>query len=188
MKDLLEQIIRENKHELEEEAPLGHFERFEAKLNREHKKQIRFDRKFILQLAASLVFILLLGNQLRMYFAPDQGKQTQETATLSSVSDEYSEVEFYYTSAINQGMSEWDKLVEDGFISEADQQMMTNEIKEFDRMQEQLQQELQANPDDERVINAMLDYYQARLSITTLIVDKLKEVKHQKMTQNETEI
>ena len=34
----------------------------------------------------------------------------------------------------------------------------------------------------------MLDYYQARLSVTTLIIEKLKEVKHQKLTHNETEI
>lgn len=188
MKDVLEKIIRENRNKLEEDAPLGHFERFEAKLNKQHRKPFRTDRKFILQLAASLVFVLLLGNQLRMYFAPDHTSQPTEIATLSSVSDEYSEVEFYFTSAINQGMSEWNKLIKDGYISEANQKMMTNEIKEFDRMEKQLQKELQANPDDERVIQAMLEYYQARLSVTTLIIDKLKEVKHQKITQNETEI
>ena len=188
MNDLLEKIIRENKQELEEDAPLGHFERFEAKLDQAHKKPFKFNRKFVLQLAASLVFVLLLGNQLRMYFAADQASQEQETLTLSSVSDEYSEVEFYFTSAIDQGMNEWDKLIKDGYISETDQRMMTNEIEEFDRIQEQLQKELQANPGDERVIQAMLEYYQAKLSVITLIIDKLKEVKNQKLTHNETEI
>ncbi len=188
MKDLLEKIIRENKDALEQDAPMGHFERFEAKLNKDFKHRNKFGPKLYLQLAASLVFVLLLGNQLRIYFAPDQAIHQDETATLSSVSDEYREVEFYFTSAINQGMTEWDKLIEDGFISEADQQMMSKEIEEFERMQNQLQQELQSNPDDERVINAMLDYYQARLSVTTLIIDKLKEVKHKKITQHETEI
>ena len=171
MKDLLEKIIRENKDALEQDAPTGHFERFETKLNKSFKHRNKFGTKFYLQLAASLIFVLLLGNQLRIYFAPDRAKQQDEMATLSSVSDEYREVEFYFTSAINQGMTEWDKLIEDGFIS-----------------QNQLQKELQANPDDERVINAMLDYYQARLSVTTLIIEKLKEVKHQKLTHNETEI
>ena len=150
MKDLLEKIIRENKDALEQDAPTGHFERFETKLNKSFKHRNKFGTKFYLQLAASLIFVLLLGNQLRIYFAPDRAKQQDEMATLSSVSDEYREVEFYFTSAINQGMTEWDKLIEDGFISEADQQMMTKEIEEFDRMQNQLQKELQANPDDER--------------------------------------
>lgn len=65
---------------------------------------------------------------------------------------------------------------------------MENELEDFDRIQAQLQKELEANPEDERVINAMLEYYQAKLSIITLIIEKLKEAKQQKITHNETEI
>ena len=183
MSDILEKAIRENKDALVEDAPEGHFERFEAKLNKEFKTKNKFNRR-LLQIAAVLIFALLLGNQLRIYFAP---KQVQVTS-LASVSPEYGEVEFYFTSTIDQSMVEWEKLNKEGYISEADQQMMTNEILEFDQLQAQLQQELKANPDDERVINAMLEYYQAKLSVITLITDKLKEVKQQKLTNNETEI
>ncbi len=185
MNDLLEKTIRENKQALEEDAPMGHFERFEAKLDQElhHKKQ--FNRKIYLQLAAAVVFALLLGNQLRMYFSTEK---EVAPVTLASVSEEYGEVEFYFTSSIDQSMQQWEKLIADGYISEANQQMMAKEMKEFDQMEAQLQEELQANPDDERVINAMLEYYQAKLSVITLIIDKLKEVKQQKMTDNETEV
>jgi hypothetical protein len=65
---------------------------------------------------------------------------------------------------------------------------MAKEMEEFDKMEAQLQKELNANPDDQRVIDAMLEYYQAKLSVITLIIDKLKEVKQQKTTDNETEI
>ncbi|MGQ7869434.1 hypothetical protein [Sunxiuqinia sp. sy24] len=184
MNDLLEKIIRENKDAFEEDAPLGHFDRFESKLDKEFKHRNRFNRKFYLQLAASLLFVLLLGNQVRMYLAPTQA----DLPTLASVSAEYGEVEYYFTSSIDQGMQEWDQLSKDGFISEADQKMMTKELEEFDQIQAQLQKELEANPDDERVINAMLEYYQAKLSVITLIIEKLKEVKHQKMIHNETQI
>lgn len=185
MNDLLEKTIRENKQALEDDAPLGHLERFKAKMDKELKHQKRFSLKIYVQVAASLIFVLLLGNQIRMYLVPEQSKAT---ATLASVSKEYGEVEFYFTSAIDQSMIEWNKLNEEGFISKTDQQMMTNEIKEFDQMQTQLQQELESNPDDERVINAMLEYYQAKLSVITLIIDKLEEVKQQKLTNNETKI
>ncbi|WP_299577554.1 hypothetical protein [uncultured Sunxiuqinia sp.] len=184
MNDLLEKIIRENKDAFEEDAPQGHFERFEQKLDKEFKHRSRFNRKFYLQLAASLLFVLLLGNQVRMHLASNQA----EPVTLASVSEEYGEVEYYFTSSINQGLKEWEQLSKDGFISEADQRMMTREMEEFDQMQAQLQKELEANPDDERVINAMLEYYQAKLSVITLIIDKLKEVKQQKLTHNETQI
>jgi hypothetical protein len=189
MEDLLEKAIRENKGAFEEDAPLGHFERFEAKLDEEFKQKNKNNRKIYLQIAAALVFALLLGNQLRMYLAqPHQQPQPAPPANLASVSPEYGEVEFYFTSTIGQSLNEWEKLSKAGVISEENQQLMAKEMEEFDKMEAQLQKELNANPDDQRVIDAMLEYYQAKLSVITLIIDKLKEVKQQKTTDNETEI
>ncbi|WP_159516959.1 hypothetical protein [Sunxiuqinia indica] len=184
MSDRLEKIFRENREAFEDDAPQGHFDRFEAKLDQKFRHQKKWNRKLFLQIAAAVIFALLLGNQLRMYFTPGQ----HQKATLASVSEEYGEVEFYYTSSIDQSLNEWDKLNQEGFISEADQQMMENEMQEFDQMQNQLQKELKANPDDERVIKAMLEYYQAKLSVIKIIINKLEEVKQQKLTHNETEI
>ncbi|WP_321285852.1 hypothetical protein [uncultured Sunxiuqinia sp.] len=184
MSDRLEEIFRENREAFEDDAPQGHFDRFEAKLDHEFRHQKKWNRKLFLQIAAAVIFALLLGNQLRLYFTPEQNQE----ATLASVSKEYGEVEFYYTSSIDQSLNKWDKLNQEGFISEADQQMMENEIQEFDQVQNQLQKELKANPDDERVINAMLEYYQAKFSVIKIIITKLEEVKQQKLTHNETEI
>ena len=44
--------------------------------------------------------------------------------TLSSVSEEYEEVEFYYTNAINVGLNKWNSLNNDGYISDDEQKMM----------------------------------------------------------------
>ena len=186
MEDLLEKAIRENKEALEKDAPFGHFERFEAKLDHEFKHRKKDNRKIYLQVAAAVVFVLLLGNQLRMYLVPQAA--TEPEPTLASVSPEYGEIEFYFTSTIDQNLSEWEKLAKDGYITEANQQMMAKEMEEFDKMEAQLQKELEANPGDERVVNAMLEYYQAKLSVITLILEKLKEVKQQKTTYNETKI
>ena len=189
MNDLLEKAIRENKEVFVEDAPEGHFERFEVKLNKEfehrNKHQNRNRRKRYFQVAATMVFVLLLGNQLRIYLAP---QQQAASPTLSSISAEYKEVEFYFTSAIDQNMNEWEKLNKAGFIGETDRQMMKKEMEEFDKMQVQLQNELKANPGDQRVINAILEYYQAKLSVINMIISKLEEVKHLKSTYNETEI
>ncbi|HKJ41419.1 MAG TPA: hypothetical protein VKA27_04960, partial [Sunxiuqinia sp.] len=108
--------------------------------------------------------------------------------TLASVSPEYGEAEFYYTSAINQSITQWNKMVREGAISKEDQKMMKKELADFDRMHKQLQQDLEATPDDERVINAMLEYYQAKLNVIQLVVSKLEKAKQQKLTNNETEI
>jgi hypothetical protein len=77
-------------------------------------------------------------------------------------------------------MTQWKKLSDEGLVSEPEQQMMQQEQQDFDLMYQKLQEELKANPNDERVINAMLEYYQARMNIITLIINKLQEVKQQK--------
>jgi hypothetical protein len=50
-----------------------------------------------------------------------------------------------------------------------------------------LQGDLAANPNDERVIHAMLEYYQTKLSLIYMIVEKLEEVKQKTKTSYETE-
>jgi chromosome segregation ATPase len=67
--------------------------------------------------------------------------------------------------------------------------MMQEELAEFEQRLNNLRKDLAANPNDERVINAMLEYYQAKLSVINMIVNKLEEVKQQqKNTQHEIEI
>ena len=65
---------------------------------------------------------------------------------------------------------------------------MLKEQQEFDEMYQKLIVDLKANPDDERVINAMLEYYQARMNVITLIINKLQEVKQQKYQSHEIKI
>lgn len=176
MNDELEKIIIDNRQSFEEEPMEGHFERFEARLQKASKPARVIYFKPILNIAAIVVFVLLAVNQARIYFFP----QKEEALSLGSISPEYKEVEFYYTNAIEVGMGQWEKLSREGLISPPEQQMMQEEQQEFDQMYQRLQEELQANPDDERVINAMLEYYQARMNLINLIINKLEDVKQQK--------
>jgi len=179
-----EKMIHERKDAFEAEPPVGHFERFTEKLGKDFGKPGKVRRKYYLQIAAAVLFVLLAGNQARMYI----NVKKMTPVTLASVSPEYGEVEFYYTSAIRQGMHQWNELTKEGFISANEQQMMKSEMKEFDETYARLQKDLQANPEDERVINAMLEVYQTRLSIITLIINKLEKIKQQKLSHHETEI
>lgn len=189
-KDNIEELILNNLKELNDNEPIdGHFERFQAKLNKQNKtRKINFG--VVWKVAAAVVFVLLAVNQANIYFT--QGKQAENSTmsnkefSLASVSPEYKEVEFYYTSAINMGMDQWNSLKSDGFISETEQQTMNTELAEFEERFKTLQTDLAANPGDERVINAMLEYYQAKLEIINMIVNKLQEVK--KLKDNSREI
>jgi hypothetical protein len=185
MNDELERLILNNRHSIQDEEPMdGHFERFEARLQKASKPTRRINFRPFLKIAAIVVFALLAVNQARIYFLPEK----EETLSLGSISPEYREVEFYYTNAIQLGMSQWERLKNEGFISVAEQEMMLKEQKDFDLMYQKLLEDLKANPDDERVVNAMLEYYQVRMNIITMIIEKLQEIKQQKINQNEINI
>ena len=185
MKDELERLILNNRHSIQDEEPLeGHFERFEARLQKASKPNRNIYLRMTLRIAAIVVFALLTVNQVRLSFFPEK----KETLSLGSISPEYREVEFYYTNAIQVGMTQLEKLENEGLISKSEQQMMQKEQMEFDQMYQKLLVDLKANPNDERVIDALLEYYQARMNIISLITNKLQEVKQQKYLNHEIKI
>ncbi len=161
----------------------GHFERFQAKLKVQQKRKM-LTLNVVWKVAAAVVFVILAVNQANIYFSPEKQNgviaENNKEFTLASVSPEYKEVEFYYTNAINVELNQWNSMVADGFISAEEQELLDNEMAEFEKRFNNLQTDLKANPNDERVINAMLEYYQAKLDIINMIVSKLQEVKQQK--------
>ncbi len=192
-KDYIEELIRENLDGLNDFEPAeGHFDRFEAKLKAQSKRK-KLNFSIVWKVAAIVIFVVLAANQAYIYFAPANKNGLNENGentgfTLSSVSQEYGEVEFYYNTAINTGLSQWNNMKEDGLISATEQEAMNTELAEFEEMFKTLQADLAANPNDERVINAMLEYYKAKLDIINMIVNKLEEVKQQKITSHENNI
>jgi hypothetical protein len=190
-KDYIEELITKNLEGLNDSEPSeGHFERFEKKLAKQHDKH-SFSWKLVWKVAAAVIFVFLAVNQGIIWFSSDSENTVastgQQEMSLASVSPEYEEVEFYYTNAINDGLVQWEKMAEAGLISEQEQEMMDVELTEFENVYDRLQQDLASSPNDERVINAMLEYYQKKLSLITMIVNKLEEVK-QKNENHETEI
>jgi hypothetical protein len=190
--DYIEELITKNLEGLNDNEPAaGHFERFEAKLEGFQAKRKATVFSIVWKVAAAAVFALLVVNQAIIWFSaedsnPISGSDSQ--ITLATVSAEYEEVEFYYTNAINVGLNQWEKLFSEGLISEEEQQMMNNELDEFEQVFEKLQGDLATSPNDERVINAMLEYYQTKLSLINMIIEKLEEVKQKTNTSYETEI
>ena len=190
-KDNIEKLILKNLDALNDNEPMeGHFERFESKLDRLHKKKAT-PFSIIWKVAAAVIFVIMGINQVSIYISPDKmplfaSKEVE--ISLASISPEYKEVEFYYTNAISVGLDQWNKFAEEGMVSTEEQTALDTEMKEFEKMYTNLQKDLQANPDDERVINAMLDYYQAKLSVINMIINKLQEIKNQKNISHENKI
>ncbi|MFW6369873.1 MAG: hypothetical protein ACOC10_01555 [Bacteroidota bacterium] len=191
-KDNIEDLILKNMEELNDNEPgEGHFERFEARFQAMNQKKKVFSLNVVWKIAAAAVFAFLVVNQAIIWFSADtripSTAEGNTEMTLATVSAEYEEVEFYYTNAINVGLNQWENLVNQGLISEEEQQMMQNELNEFEEVFQKLQSDLSLSPNDERVINAMIEYYQTKLSLINMIVEKLQEVKQKKNKNHETE-
>ncbi len=171
-KDYIEKFIEENMELFSNAEPAdGHFERFEEKLKILDSKR-KFNSALLWKIAAAVVFAFLAVNQTLIWLKPADNRNV----SLATYSPQYRDVEFYYTSAINASLSQWEKFNRDGMVSETENEMMQNELQAFEKMHLNLQKELKANPYDDRVINAMLEFYQSKLSIISMVVEKLKEV------------
>lgn len=190
-KETIEELIAKNREGLNDnEPPKGHFERFAEKLKKQHRKGV-ISLNFVLKVAAAVVFVFLAVNQGMLWLSSDNENTGitpgNEKMALASVSPEYEEVEFYYTNAISGGLTQWKRMVREGLIPEEEQQMMEIELHEFEEVYDKLQNDLSTSPNDERVIHAMLEYYQTKLSLINMIVTRLKEVKQKKNRKHENE-
>jgi hypothetical protein len=180
----IEDIIRKNKDFFEEAEPSnGHFERFNRKL--EIRFQVKIPKRSIVPylLRAAVVTILVTLSSLWTwdhFIRPGSSRMT-----LGQVSPQYKEVENYYIHQVN--LMEGEIVNIDLKNNPGQKTMLMNEMKSMDSVYVSLQKELKANPDDERIINAMIEHYQTKLEVMTYIVSQLKTIRNDNQNIKENE-
>ena len=180
----IEDILRNNRDFFEDAEPSkGHFERFERKL------EARFGSKAIKRsivpylLRAAVVTLLVTLSSLwtwEHFIRPDSNRMT-----LGQVSPQYKEVESYYIHQVN--LMEGEIVNLDPSHNPEQKEMLLSEMKSMDSVYVSLQKELKANPNDERIINAMIEHYQTKLEVMSYIVNQLKTVKSNNQNNSEDE-
>ena len=172
----IEEIIRNNKQFFDGEEPSeGHFERFSMKL------EIRCGRKVIKRsivpylLKAAVVTLLVTLSSLWTW---DHFLRTDRNRmALGDVSPEYREVENYYVHQVNLMENEIVNLDVNGRPEQ--KELLKKEIRSMDSVYVQLQKELKANPNDERIINAMIEHYQTKVDVMNYILDQLRAIRNE---------
>jgi len=179
--DKLDKLFQDQHEAFEEEPMEGHFQRFEAKLEQYHTREKRTLLAWPFLKIASMVIIVLLSANLLVYLFPDKTeKKVQE-----HVNNEMDETARFYTTRINSGMSHLKQMADQGIGSEKELIQVKKEMEEMDRLHQDLQNEYSKNPNDERVINAMIEYYQTKLNIINTIKADLENVKTIKNKKHE---
>jgi len=180
----IEDIIRENKGHFDGIEPIdGHLERFNWKLERRLHSQATRRSIVPYLLKAAVVTLLITLSSLwtwDQFIRKDRGGMA-----LGDVSPQYKEVENYYVHQVNLMEGEIQNV--DFGTNPEQKEMLQKEMKSMDSTYVQLQKELRANPNDERIINAMIEHYQTKIEVLSYIVDQLKAIRNENQEKPEDE-
>ena len=179
----IEDIIRNNRDLFAEKEPSeGHFDRFSVKL--EIRCHARAKRSIVPYLLRAAVVTLLVT--LSSLWTWDHFIRTGSSRmTLGQVSPQYKEVENYYLHQVN--LMEGEIVNTDLKNNPGQKDMLIKEMKSMDSVYVSLQKELKTNPNDERIINAMIEHYQTKLEVMTYIVSQLKTIRNDNLNKKEDE-
>jgi hypothetical protein len=155
----------------DKELTSGHEQRF---LNKLEKKKSKLGLKIWYGVAASLILLTMLS-----FFAKDFifnkkfVKNNSAIMSLSDISFKYQEVEEFYQAGINEKIIEFKHL--ECKVDNDQLQQIDNELAQFDQNYLNLQVELKKNVNDERIINAMINNYQTKITFLELVIDQIKQ-------------
>ncbi len=170
----IEDIINKGRSEFDDREPSdGHFERFSFRLaTRLHAGKAK--RSIVPYLLKAAVVTLLVTLSSLWTFDHFVRPNLKTKMTLSEVSPEYREVEKYYVQQVNFVENEFSSL---NLSTPEQKEVLMKEMASMDSVYVELQKELRANPDDQRIIDAMIRHYQTKIEVMTYILDQLKEIK-----------
>jgi hypothetical protein len=180
----IEEIIRGNRNIWDDREPeAGHFERFSVKL--ELRRQVRTVKRSIVPYLLKAAVVTLLVTLSSLWTWDHFIRSESSRMRLGEVSPQYREVENYYLHQVN--MMEDEIINTDIQTNPGQKDILISELKSMDSVYVSLQKELKTNPNDERIISAMIEHYQTKLEVLTYIVDQLKSIKNNNTNNEENE-
>ncbi|MEA3444690.1 MAG: hypothetical protein U9R19_08185 [Bacteroidota bacterium] len=180
----IEKIIQDNREAFDISEPDdGHFARFNLKLDEKFSKKKK--RIFVSYLKIAAVFALVLMSTFWLYekFSSNPVQQKNGIITLSEISPDYAEVEFFYTSNINTSLDELSRNFSEG--DKLKSKLLNSEFEHLDSLYRGLQKELALNPNDEQIIDAMIVHYRTKLEIILTVLNQLQKAKTLKTNYHE---
>jgi len=176
--DELEKYIGERRNELDLDSPReGHEARF---LKRLEKPVRKMPFRHVIQIAASVAIIL--ASSVVLIRRDDSGSRVPPDSAKAAAT--VSEAEIYYARQVDQ---KFDVIRSFSFDEEEEKNVLLDELKDLDALHEQLLNDLEANPGDERVINALIRHYQIKLEVMDQIIIQLNQLGTETENQNENE-
>jgi len=173
--DNIEKMMRENREAFTDQEPdSGHFTRFEQRLARQNNRRKNLRLTYRLSRVAAVGLLMLMSS---LWAYNEFIRPEDRVLTLGDVSQEYQEVEYFFTSQID---SKYEALENCTFLDDDSyKEEMIEELNQMDSVYVQLQEEMSANPGDERIVEAMIRHYQTKLRVMTDILTRLESFQKQ---------
>ncbi len=177
----IEKQIKEQRLLLDSDRPReGHEDRFLQKLERLPKqgpvRRIRF--RHAIQVAAS-VAIILTSAVLLVKQDKSGGSVAQQ-----EIPEAVMEADFYYASQVD---ARYNEISDFDFADAEEKSVLLSELKDLESYHKQLMKDLEANPDDDRVVSALIRHYQLKLEVMDQIITQLNQVKSEISENHEKE-
>lgn len=175
MQDNLEKIFKELKNQFDVEEPnIGHFDRFEAKLNKVTKRAIFLKLWPFIAVAASV--LLIFGVWLGASFS----KSGME---LAKVSSEMGETQNFFVSTIEKELAMIEKE-----RNPDTEQLINDGLQQLNKLEKEylaLTLALRESTADKRIIYAMIANFQQRIEVLQSLLTQIEDVKQLKTQNNE---
>jgi hypothetical protein len=175
MQDNLEKIFKELENQFDVEEPnIGHFKRFEEKLNKGTKPNILFKLWPLIAIAASI--ILIFG----IWVGASFSKSGME---LASISPEMGETQNFFVTTIENELATIEKE-----RNPDTEQLISDGLQQLNKLEKQYQEltvELKESTTDKRIIYAMISNFQQRIEVLQNLLIQIENVKQLKTQNNE---
>lgn len=153
-----------------EEPPQGHLNRFEQRLTPENK--ILWP---VLKAAAGILLIVSLS--MAFYY-----RQVADNVSLRNISMELAETESFYESVFNKKLEQAETM-----LNPEQFKTVKKELKVMDQNYLHLKNDFKMNPDDQRIIHAMINHYQLKIELVVQVMAQINAIKNSKYRGYDTE-
>jgi hypothetical protein len=154
-----------------EEPDQGHLERLRIRMDLMQAAEKRKNRNLWLRIAAILVVCVIISyTAFREFSLIDQQLQRN---TSGAINHELNEAELFYTSQLSIYYNKIQKL---GFNNDkAEKKKVLQELTAMDYQVQLMKYDLKQNPDDERIVHAIIHFYQVKIELMDVIIARAQQ-------------
>jgi hypothetical protein len=168
----IDDFIQQHGGMFDDEEPVqGHEERFRNRLNSLHTTRRTSLKVVLFRVAAILVLAFVIS-----YFGvKEYGLLDNNIYNLAidKPNRELNEAEKFYTSQLN---IYYNKIQQLGFNNDkAEKSKVLQELSAMDEQVQAMKYDLKQNPDDERVMSAIINFYQVKIEMMDVIIARAQK-------------